>query len=224
MRLTVLKLKQLIRETLYQASAPKRFNLEPIEVEADNTEKAGEVASQRFYKEKNVRVDPMTVDLKEVPPAASMKGKLKFMDGIIREDPDSIALDVWHYAVDVFKHQPLSGGSSLSINIKPTKTLVAIDPLTNRSNPGQPMWYAIAFLSITDGPIVVGTSPKPNGLFIMLKRDDGARRPVGVVREENVTKMITVLQKFINAEMQYAPGHSMPSFQRMLEFLKKQNP
>lgn len=71
-------LRRLIQEVLYQANAPKRHGLDPIEIDAKNTEIAGDEASKKWFDEKGIRVDPMTVDLRPVPPKKEADFKVKF--------------------------------------------------------------------------------------------------------------------------------------------------
>lgn len=95
-------LRKLIREVLYQAHAPKRYNLEPIEIDAKNTEIAGDEASKRWFNEKNIRVDPMTIDLK---PVQKSNHGLPTLHG-----SDSATWKAWHYArpAGVLKYNPHS--------------------------------------------------------------------------------------------------------------------
>ena len=55
-------INQVLKETRYVASAPARFGLKDVEVEADNTREAGELASKRFSMQ-GTQVDPFTISI-----------------------------------------------------------------------------------------------------------------------------------------------------------------
>ena len=59
-------LRGLIQEILYTASAPKRFDLPEVEVDAENTREAGEKAAGEYYSMHGVRgLDPFSIDVRK---------------------------------------------------------------------------------------------------------------------------------------------------------------
>ena len=62
MKTNARQLRSLV-EALWRAEAPARFGFAPIEVEADRTKEAGELASDRWMRETEKYVDPYSVSL-----------------------------------------------------------------------------------------------------------------------------------------------------------------
>lgn len=70
--MTIGELRELIKETVmyeavWMASPPKKYaqSLDAIDVEAENTNDAGDRAAKKWFDIAGIRVDPMTVDVKE---------------------------------------------------------------------------------------------------------------------------------------------------------------
>jgi len=64
---TIRKLRYLINEALYRATAPERFKAPALDVEADNTLEAGRSATKRWFEENGIRgIDDMSVSLEPV--------------------------------------------------------------------------------------------------------------------------------------------------------------
>lgn len=64
MKISIKKLRTIIQETLYSAWSPKHGKDKSIEVEADNTKLAGDLASDELFDKYGIKADPMTIDVK----------------------------------------------------------------------------------------------------------------------------------------------------------------
>mgnify|MGYP001571279471 CR=1 FL=1 len=67
MKLSIKQLRSLIQETLYSAWSPKHGKDKSVDVEADNTKLAGDLASDELFDKYGIKVDPMTIDVTPKP-------------------------------------------------------------------------------------------------------------------------------------------------------------
>lgn len=80
MRITANRLRQFIRETLYRASVPARFNLPPIDIDADSTNDAGKKAANAYFSQHNVRgIDPFSISVEPITVRGPTIGDLKLL-------------------------------------------------------------------------------------------------------------------------------------------------
>ena len=85
MTTTIRKLRRLISEALFRATAPERFRAPAIDVEADSTLEAGRVATKKWFEENGIRgIDDMSVSLE--PMTGGEKGdRSLFLQDVLRD-------------------------------------------------------------------------------------------------------------------------------------------